>query len=43
MVVFMIQHDTHHRGQVCMLSHQLGYPLPVGVNSGIWIRETLWK
>jgi hypothetical protein len=21
-------HDAHHRGQVCMLAHQLGFPLP---------------
>lgn len=43
MLVFMIQHDTHHRGQACMLAHQLGFPLPEKVNSGIWVWEKLWK
>ena len=43
MYVYMIQHDTHHRGQVCMLAHQLGFPLPVRVNAGIWAWEKLWK
>jgi uncharacterized damage-inducible protein DinB len=26
MVAYMISHDAHHRGQVCMLAHQLGFP-----------------
>jgi uncharacterized damage-inducible protein DinB len=43
MFVYMIQHDAHHRGQVCMLAHQLGFPLPVKINSGIWSWEKLWK
>jgi uncharacterized damage-inducible protein DinB len=43
MVVYMISHDAHHRGQVCMLAHQLGFPLPTKANYGIWGWEKLWK
>jgi uncharacterized damage-inducible protein DinB len=43
MVVYMVSHDAHHRGQVCMLAHQLGFPLPMKSMSGIWAWERLWK
>jgi uncharacterized damage-inducible protein DinB len=43
MVVYMISHDAHHRGQVGMLAHQLGFPLPTKANFGIWAWERLWK
>ena len=43
MVAYMISHDAHHRGQVCMLAHQLGFPLPVKADAGIWVWEKLWK
>jgi uncharacterized damage-inducible protein DinB len=43
MLAYMISHDAHHRGQVSMLAHQLGYPLPVKAVSGIWAWERLWK
>jgi uncharacterized damage-inducible protein DinB len=43
MVAYMISHDAHHRGQVCMLAHQLGYPIPVKYASGIWAWERLSK
>jgi uncharacterized damage-inducible protein DinB len=43
MVAYMISHDAHHRGQVCMLAHQLGFPLPVKCNYGIWAWEKLYK
>jgi uncharacterized damage-inducible protein DinB len=43
MVAYMISHDAHHRGQVCMLAHQLGFPLPTKGASGIWAWEKLWK
>lgn len=43
MVVYMIAHDTHHRGQVCMLAHQLGSPLPAKVGGGLWNWEKLWR
>src|SRR5580704_12158732 len=43
MVAYMISHDAHHRGQVGMLAHQLGFPLPTKAASGIWVWERLWK
>jgi uncharacterized damage-inducible protein DinB len=43
MVAYMISHEAHHRGQVCMLAHQLGHPLPPKAAYGIWAWETLWK
>jgi uncharacterized damage-inducible protein DinB len=43
MFAYMISHDAHHRGQVAMLAHQLGCPLPTKVASGIWAWEKLWK
>jgi uncharacterized damage-inducible protein DinB len=43
MVVYMITHEAHHRGQVCMLAHQLGFPLPIKVGSGMWAWEKLWR
>jgi uncharacterized damage-inducible protein DinB len=43
MFAYMISHDTHHRGQICMLAHQLGFPLPIKANYGIWTWEKLWK
>ena len=43
MLCYMLAHEAHHRGQVCMLAHQLGFPLPKNVDSGIWNWEKLWK
>ena len=43
MLVYMITHEAHHRGQICMLAHQLGYPLPLKAGSGMWAWEKLWK
>lgn len=43
MVAYMITHDAHHRGQVCMLAHQLGFPLPPEAGYAIWGWEKLWK
>ncbi len=43
MLCYMLSHEAHHRGQVCMLAHQLGFPLPVKVTSGMWNWEKLWK
>ena len=43
MVTYMITHEAHHRGQACMLAHQLGYPLPDKAAQGIWGWEKLWK
>jgi uncharacterized damage-inducible protein DinB len=43
MLCYMLSHEAHHRGQVCMLAHQLGFPLPKRVAYGIWNWEKLWK
>jgi uncharacterized damage-inducible protein DinB len=43
MLCYMLAHEAHHRGQVCMLTHQLGFPLPHAVGDGIWNWEKLWK
>ncbi len=43
MLCYMVAHEAHHRGQVCMLAHQLGLPLPNQVTSGMWSWEKLWK
>lgn len=43
MVAYMITHEAHHRGQVCMLTHQLGFPLPAKATSEMWSWERLWK
>ncbi len=40
---YMIVHDAHHRGQICMLAHQLGFPLRGKASYGLWAWETLWK
>ena len=43
MLCYMIAHEAHHRGQVCMIAHQLGFPLPNKVTSEMWNWEKLWK
>ena len=43
MLCYMLAHEAHHRGQVCMLSHQLGFPLSGKVTSDLWNWEKLWK
>ncbi len=43
MFTYMVSHDAHHRGQVSMLAHQLGHPLPIKAGAGIWNWEKLWK
>jgi uncharacterized damage-inducible protein DinB len=43
MVTYMVSHEAHHRGQVCMLAHQLGFPLSVKAAAGIWVWERLWR
>ena len=43
MLAYMISHDAHHRGQVCMLAHQLGFPLPPKAAQRVWVWEKLWK
>jgi uncharacterized damage-inducible protein DinB len=41
MFTYMVLHDAHHRGQVCMLAHQLGFPIKAGYE--LWMWERLWK
>ena len=36
-------YEGEHIRQVCMLAHQLGFPLPNEVAYGIWNWEKLWK
>lgn len=43
MLCYMLAHEAHHRGQVLMLTHQLGFPLPHHFADGIWNWEKLWK
>jgi len=41
MLSYMIVHDAHHRGQICMLAHQVGFPIKAGYE--IWVWEKLWR
>ena len=43
MLCYMLSHEAHHRGQVCMLAHQLGFQLPNKVTSEMWNWEKFWK
>jgi len=43
MLCYMLSHEAHHRGQVCMLAHQLGFPLSDKATSEMWNWEKLWK
>ncbi len=43
MFAYMITHEAHHRGQVCMLAHQLGFKLSDTATSRMWGWERLWK
>ncbi len=43
MFAYMVSHDAHHRGQVCLLAHQLGFQVPIKAAYGIWVWEKLWK
>lgn len=33
---YFVAHEAHHRGQLCMLTRQLGHRLPKGVSAGLW-------
>ena len=41
MFCYMLAHEAHHRGQVCLLAHQLGFPLPIKVMSAACRAESL--
>lgn len=43
MLAYMLAHDAHHRGQACMLAHQVGFPLPAKVTSAMWDWKKLSK
>jgi len=43
MFCYMFSHEAHHRGQILMLAHQLGYRLPDQARGGIWWWDKLWK
>jgi uncharacterized damage-inducible protein DinB len=33
---YLVAHDAHHRGQICMLARQVGHPLPQKAMFGMW-------
>jgi uncharacterized damage-inducible protein DinB len=33
---YLIAHDAHHRGQICMLARQAGHPLSQKAMFGMW-------
>jgi uncharacterized damage-inducible protein DinB len=35
-IAYLVAHDAHHRGQVCMLARQLGHPVPRKAGFGMW-------
>ncbi len=39
---YMIAHEAHHRGQICMLARQLGFPLDQKTHFGMWEWGKLW-
>lgn len=43
MFAYMSSHEAHHRGQILMLAHQLGYPMPDEAAYGIWQWDKLWN
>ncbi len=43
MFAYMFSHEAHHRGQIIMLAHQLGFRLPAAAWGGIWNWDRLWK
>ena len=40
---YLVAHEAHHRGQICLLARQLGYALPQEVNFGLWDWAKRWK
>jgi uncharacterized damage-inducible protein DinB len=43
MFCYMFGHEAHHRGQVLLLAHQLGFRIPPAKAAGIWQWDKLWK
>jgi uncharacterized damage-inducible protein DinB len=42
MFSYMFAHEAHHRGQILLLAHQLGFRI-LDKTPGIWQWEKLWK
>ncbi|MGB2637692.1 MAG: DinB family protein [Candidatus Acidiferrum sp.] len=40
MFAYMFSHEAHHRGQILMLAHQLGYRV---AEPNVWQWEKMWK
>ena len=43
MFAYMFGHEAHHRGQILMLAHQLGYRVDPAKIYPIWYWDKLWK
>jgi uncharacterized damage-inducible protein DinB len=43
MLGYLIAHDAHHRGQICMLARQTGHALPKAADFGLWEWGTHWR
>lgn len=43
MFCYMFSHEAHHRGQLLLLAHQLGYRVPNEYVYSIWQWDRLWK
>ena len=43
MFTYMFSHEAHHRGQILMLAHQLGYRIAPNVWGRIWQWDRLWR
>ncbi len=43
MFAYMFSHEAHHRGQILMLAHQLGFRIPPATAARIWHWDKLWK
>ncbi|MGI8835094.1 MAG: DinB family protein [Pyrinomonadaceae bacterium] len=35
-LTYFVAHEGHHRGQIVMLSRQLGHRLPIEITGGLW-------
>jgi uncharacterized damage-inducible protein DinB len=36
MLIYLVQHDAHHRGQICTLARDLGHEFASGDMTRIW-------
>jgi uncharacterized damage-inducible protein DinB len=39
----LIANDSHHRGQIGVLSQQAGHPVPTQTGFGLWEWGNLWR